>query len=337
MAVTHYESLGLTCEATPDEIKRRYRKLARLFHPDMHQDAEMREYAETQMRALNAAYEVLSQPKSRTQYDRQLGAQEQGGVADAAAMHFAFADELARLGGLDSNEGTHSICTHLEQCLLLTGDPELTVNAKMILIDLLVNRSDAFAAAQQALQNAQRLCEEVWTEYPKGSQPADDARMYHLRAAALLGGRNAFKQSLDSLVANIADPEKKAIAFAFAAAHFRFQLQQFDLAIAMYEMAYATAADRALKGNACYEMARCYDSDLMQYGEARQWYRRCICTRVIWLSAKAQNACVPAVRNMAWSRAARSFTSARTTSGRIGPTTVLRRGFAPLPRSAATC
>lgn len=59
MAVTHYESLGLPSDATPDEIKRRYRKLARLFHPDVNQDTELREYTEMQMRTLNAAYEVL--------------------------------------------------------------------------------------------------------------------------------------------------------------------------------------------------------------------------------------------------------------------------------------
>lgn len=70
----YYEVMGLKRDATQDEIKRSYRKLARKYHPDVSKEAD----AEARFKELGEAYEVLKDPEKRTAYD-QLGANWQGG------------------------------------------------------------------------------------------------------------------------------------------------------------------------------------------------------------------------------------------------------------------
>jgi len=66
---THYEVLGLPTEATVDQIKKRFRELARKYHPDLNRDHP--EYHEVFIR-ITAAYEVLSDAARRARYDLDL-------------------------------------------------------------------------------------------------------------------------------------------------------------------------------------------------------------------------------------------------------------------------
>jgi curved DNA-binding protein CbpA len=63
----YYETLGVARSASPDDIKRAYRTLARRHHPDV---AEDKTAAEHLFKEINEAYEVLSDPQKRAQYDR---------------------------------------------------------------------------------------------------------------------------------------------------------------------------------------------------------------------------------------------------------------------------
>ncbi|OEH86142.1 molecular chaperone DnaJ [Desulfuribacillus stibiiarsenatis] len=72
-----YEILGVGKEASADEIKKAYRQLARKLHPDVNKDDPN---AEEKFKETKEAYDVLSNPDKRAQYDRfgHAGAQGQG-------------------------------------------------------------------------------------------------------------------------------------------------------------------------------------------------------------------------------------------------------------------
>lgn len=66
----YYATLGVSKSATPDELRKAFRKLARQYHPDVAKDKKT---AETKFKEINEAYEVLSDPDKRQKYDT-LGA-----------------------------------------------------------------------------------------------------------------------------------------------------------------------------------------------------------------------------------------------------------------------
>ena len=62
----YYKTLGVAREASADEIKKAFRKLARKYHPDMNPSDKK---AEAKFKEINEAYEVLSDPDKRGKYD----------------------------------------------------------------------------------------------------------------------------------------------------------------------------------------------------------------------------------------------------------------------------
>src|ERR671931_813688 len=71
-----YGVLGVSRDATDDEIKKAYRKLAMQYHPDRNNGAKE---AEEKFKAITEAYDVLRDPQKRAAYDRYGEAGLRGG------------------------------------------------------------------------------------------------------------------------------------------------------------------------------------------------------------------------------------------------------------------
>ena len=114
MGKDYYEILGVPRDASPDEIKKKYRELVMKYHPDLHKNDSD---AAKRMSEINEAYEVLSNPEKRAQYDRfgAVGAQGAPGGGGFDFRDFGFGgggdffdlDDLLRnfgFGGFGSAE-----------------------------------------------------------------------------------------------------------------------------------------------------------------------------------------------------------------------------------------
>jgi molecular chaperone DnaJ len=85
----YYDVLGVTRQASPEEIKKAYRKLAMQYHPDRNDSHD----AEARFKTVTQAYEVLRDPQQRDLYDRYGEAGIRRGAGTGAGMGgFNFAD-----------------------------------------------------------------------------------------------------------------------------------------------------------------------------------------------------------------------------------------------------
>ena len=132
MPKDYYSVLSVARSATPDEIRERFRQLARERHPDRFQGEE-RAQAEITFQELTAAFNVLSSPERRRQHDLELArpvAEPGGDNARMARFHLeagvafyreanypAAADAFERVVQLQPDN--HQAWHHLAQALVL--------------------------------------------------------------------------------------------------------------------------------------------------------------------------------------------------------------------------
>jgi molecular chaperone DnaJ len=93
----YYEILGVSRNASPDELKSAFRKLARQYHPDVNKSED----AEERFKEINEAYAVLSDTDKRSAYDRfgHAGVRGAGGMGDFNVDFNDFADIFGDLFG----------------------------------------------------------------------------------------------------------------------------------------------------------------------------------------------------------------------------------------------
>src|SRR5438270_5263605 len=89
MAKTLYDSLGVSKRASADEIKKAYRKLVREYHPDKNPGDKA---AEDRFKEVQTAYDVLSDPEKRKQYDRFGSANGRAGGGAPGGVNVDFGD-----------------------------------------------------------------------------------------------------------------------------------------------------------------------------------------------------------------------------------------------------
>lgn len=91
----HYGVLGVERDASPEEIKKAYRKLARELHPDVNPSPE----ASEKFKDVTHAYDVLSDPKQRQQYDMGGSGNGQGGFGGFGDIFETFFGGQGGFGG----------------------------------------------------------------------------------------------------------------------------------------------------------------------------------------------------------------------------------------------
>jgi molecular chaperone DnaJ len=91
----YYEILGVKRDASADDLKKAFRHLARKYHPDLNKGSKE---AEEKFKEINEAYQVLSDPKKKAQYDQVGHVEFQPG--DAAGYRPPSYDDLFRDFGL---------------------------------------------------------------------------------------------------------------------------------------------------------------------------------------------------------------------------------------------
>ena len=103
----YYEVLGVSKNATDEEIKRAYRKKAKECHPDLHPDDKE---AVERFKELNEANEVLSDPQKRARYDQYgfedpMAGMGNGGNPFAGGFDFGMGDIFDQLDSLVAGLG----------------------------------------------------------------------------------------------------------------------------------------------------------------------------------------------------------------------------------------
>jgi len=99
----YYQTLGVTREATQDEIKKAYRRLARKYHPDVSKEPD----AEARMKEVNEANAVLSDPEKRAAYD-QLARGRRAGQEFQAPPDWDAGFEFSGRGPFEGDAGDFS-------------------------------------------------------------------------------------------------------------------------------------------------------------------------------------------------------------------------------------
>ncbi len=101
MATDYYDTLGVSREATADELKKAYRKLARQWHPDVNGAPE----AADRFKEVTTAYEVLSDPQKRSVFDRGGDPVGGGGGGAGFGQGFSFDDIMDAFFGQNAGGG----------------------------------------------------------------------------------------------------------------------------------------------------------------------------------------------------------------------------------------
>jgi curved DNA-binding protein len=184
----YYEIMGVAHDATQDEIKRTYRKLARKYHPDVSKESD----AEVRFKELGEAYEVLKDPEKRVAYD-QLGKEWKNGQDFRPPPDWDAGFEFSGGGYTAGDGGAHS--DFFEELFGhgharpggAAGRPSFRMRGEDHHAKVLVDLDDSFSGATRAISlRVPELTEDgrvttrertLSVRIPKGIRPGQQVRL----------------------------------------------------------------------------------------------------------------------------------------------------------------
>lgn len=141
MASNYYQILGVAETATEVEIKKAYRKLARQFHPDVTQTPQ----AEDLFKEVNRAYDILSDPLKRADFDAALHPSEtykkeapQPGTEEAYAWQPKTSEETSSLSRISASAVVFLVVALALELFLRWLFPKIPISASFLYIPGLV-------------------------------------------------------------------------------------------------------------------------------------------------------------------------------------------------------
>ncbi len=175
----YYATLGVPKTATHDEIRKAFRKLARIHHPDVAKD---KKGAETKFKEINEAYEVLGDEDKRQKYDT-LGADWERGGARQQYTRGGFGDGGVSFGGTgfsDFFEQFFGASRGRGAASGFGGFPQQEMRGEDIEADLLVTIEEALHGAKKKIsfrRSGSAGAESYEVRIPKGVRDGQKIRL----------------------------------------------------------------------------------------------------------------------------------------------------------------
>lgn len=189
MSKNYYEILAVSRDATAEQIKKSYRKLARKYHPDVSKEAD----AEERMQELNVAYDVLSNEAKKTEYDFELDNPQQNAghhqyKSNMEGQDFSgFEDLFGRFGGgfggFNEHYESRSSYKGDDQHASLEVDLDVAFNGAIQNVTLQIPTINVYGQAE-----VQRKVLEI--KIPKGMKAGQKIRLAGQGQQGVHGGGN---------------------------------------------------------------------------------------------------------------------------------------------------
>jgi curved DNA-binding protein len=178
----YYETLGVERTANEAEIKKAYRKLARQYHPDINPGNKE---AETRFKAINEAYEVLSDQEKRAKYDRfgrDWNRYQDGGTWSSGSgqpVNSDFSDFFDTLFGAGGGRGG------------VRPNVEFKMDGQDVEQQVTISLNEAFAGTQRTFQfhNPNGQPRNITVKIPPGSDNGTKVRVAGEGAPGIGGGK----------------------------------------------------------------------------------------------------------------------------------------------------